>query len=154
MIALFQEAGLPEPEFRQDGGMFVQTLWRNWLTTKVVEGLGLDERQKEVIRLVRRSGRISNTEYQNAFAVSKPTATRDLEVLRRKQVLVKVGHTGKGTHYVLNPKGLTKGSKGSSKPKGSHRAQRIPGADDGAVAKPRKKQSTPTVKRSMKGTKR
>ncbi|MGB4782248.1 hypothetical protein [Candidatus Methylomirabilis sp.] len=92
-------------------------------------------------------GRISNTEYQDAFSVSKPTATRDLEVLRRKQVLVKVGHTGKGTHYVLNPKGLTKGSKGS------HTAQRTPGAGDTAVAKSRKKQSTPTVKRSMKGTK-
>ncbi|MDE2058550.1 MAG: DUF4062 domain-containing protein [candidate division NC10 bacterium] len=153
MIALLREAGLPEPEFRQDGGMFVQTLWRNWLTAKVMEALALDERQREVIQLVRRSGRISNTEYQDAFSVSKPTATRDLEVLRRKQVLVKVGRTGKGTHYVLNPKGLTKGSKGSSTPKGSHTAQRTPGAGDAAAAKPRKKQSIPTVKRSMKGTK-
>ncbi|THJ19555.1 MAG: DUF4062 domain-containing protein, partial [Nitrospira sp. CG24E] len=29
MIALCREAGLPEPEFRQDGGQFVQTLWRD-----------------------------------------------------------------------------------------------------------------------------
>jgi ATP-dependent DNA helicase RecG len=28
MIALCREAGLAEPEFRQDGGQFVQTLWR------------------------------------------------------------------------------------------------------------------------------
>lgn len=28
MIALCQQAGLPAPEFRQDGGQFVQTLWR------------------------------------------------------------------------------------------------------------------------------
>ena len=28
MIALCREAGLPEPEFRQDGGQFVQTIWR------------------------------------------------------------------------------------------------------------------------------
>jgi ATP-dependent DNA helicase RecG len=28
MIALCREAGLPEPEFRQDGGQFVQTMWR------------------------------------------------------------------------------------------------------------------------------
>ena len=26
MIRLCQQAGLPEPEYRQDGGMFVQTL--------------------------------------------------------------------------------------------------------------------------------
>lgn len=28
MIGLCEEAGLPAPEFRQDGGQFVQTLWR------------------------------------------------------------------------------------------------------------------------------
>jgi predicted HTH transcriptional regulator len=28
MIAVFRESGLPEPEFRQDGGLFVQRLWR------------------------------------------------------------------------------------------------------------------------------
>lgn len=28
MINLCKQAGLPEPEFRQDGGQFVQTLWR------------------------------------------------------------------------------------------------------------------------------
>ena len=28
MIALCKEAGLPAPDFRQDGGQFVQTLWR------------------------------------------------------------------------------------------------------------------------------
>ena len=113
MIALCRGAGLPEPDFRQDGGQFVQTLWRDWLTDKAMEELRLDERQREVVRLVRGKGRITNTDYQDAFGISKPTATRDLEGLRRKGVLVKVGRTGKGTHYVLNLKGLTKGSKGS-----------------------------------------
>lgn len=28
MIALCKEAGLPPPQFRQDGGLFIQTLWR------------------------------------------------------------------------------------------------------------------------------
>src|SRR5713226_5254180 len=98
-------------------------LLRRYFTAFLFEDLPASDRRAdeiylEVIRLVRRSGRISNTEYQDAFAVSKPTATRDLEVLQRREVLVKVGRTGKGTHYVLNPKGLTKGSKGSSNPKG------------------------------------
>jgi predicted HTH transcriptional regulator len=113
MIALCREAGLPEPDFRQEGGQFVQTLWRDWLTEKAMEKLRLNERQRQVVRLVRGKGRITNTGYQDAFGVSKPTATRDLEELRRKGVLAKVGRTGKGTHYVLNLKGLTKGSKDS-----------------------------------------
>ena len=53
-------------------------------------------------------------DYQKAFGVSKPTASRDLEDMLRKGILEKIGTTGKGTHYVLNRKGLTKGSKGSS----------------------------------------
>jgi hypothetical protein len=40
------------------------------------------------------------------FSVSKPTATRDLDVLARKNVLLKIGVTGKGTHYTLTHKGL------------------------------------------------
>ncbi len=32
----------------------------------------------------------------------------------RKGILEKIGTTGKGTYYVLNRKGLTKDSKGSS----------------------------------------
>jgi len=52
-------------------------------------------------------------DYQKAFGVSKPTASRDLEDMLRKGILKKIGTTGKGTYYVLNRKGLTKGSKGS-----------------------------------------
>lgn len=152
MIARLREAGLPEPEFRQDAGIFVQALWRDWLSAKIMKELALDERQREVIGLVRRRGRISNTEYQEAFAVSKPTATRDLEVLRRKGILIKVGRTGKGTHYVLNPKGLIQGSKGSSAPKGSPRAQRAHAKGETAPAKPRRKPSKPVRKSGSSAT--
>jgi|WetSurMetagenome_2_1015567.scaffolds.fasta_scaffold00986_19 ATP-dependent DNA helicase RecG len=119
MIALCREAGLPEPEFRQDGGQFVQTLWRDWLTRVVLDELGLNERQKDLIHHIRSSDHINNQEYQRLFRVSKPTASRDLEHLRSIGVLVKVGRTGKGTYYVLSRKGLTMGSKESRSPKGS-----------------------------------
>lgn len=57
---------------------------------------------------------MNNLDYQNAFGVSKPTATRDLDGMVGKGGLEKVGTTGKGTYYVLARKGLIKGSKGSS----------------------------------------
>ena len=47
MIADCRVAGIPEPEFRQDGPHFVITVWRDWLTEAAMEELGLNERQKK-----------------------------------------------------------------------------------------------------------
>ncbi len=105
---------LPEPDFAQRGGEFTITVWRDWLTDAVMDELGLNERQRKAIAFVKTNGRITNKEYQGDLAVSKPTASRDLELLRRIKVFTKVGSTGKGTYYVLSRKGLTKGSMGSS----------------------------------------
>lgn len=113
MISLCKKAGLPEPEFRQDGGQFVMTLWRDWLTEKILATLGLNERQKKAIAHTRTSGQITNSTYQRMFNVAKPTASRDLEDLFKKKIFQKVGTTGKGTYYTLSSKGLIKGSKGS-----------------------------------------
>ena len=114
---------LPEPDFEQRGGEFVITVWRDWLTDKLLAGLNLNQRQRNTISHLKVSGRIGNPDYRRLFVVSKPTATRDLEELCALGVLAKVGSTGKGTYYVLNSKGLTKGSKGSQKAMGSQWAQ-------------------------------
>jgi hypothetical protein len=80
----------------------------------LLAGLNLNQRQRNAISHLKVSGRIGNPDYRRLFVVSKPTATRDLEELRALGVLAKVGSTGKGTYYVLNSKGLTKGSMDSS----------------------------------------
>ena len=105
---------LSEPDFAQRGGGFAIAVWRDWLTDAVIDELGLNERQRKPIAFVKTNGRITNKEYQGSLAVSKPTASRDLELLRRVKVFTKMGSTGKGTYYVLSRKGLTKGSMGSS----------------------------------------
>jgi predicted HTH transcriptional regulator len=125
-IGLCRKAGLPEPEFRQDGGQFVITLWRDWLTDKILANLNLNERQRQAIVHVKTSGRISNSEFQQLYGVAKPTASRDLEELREKKILQKVGTTGKGTYYTLVRKGLIKGSKGSSPTEAAKGSQRAP----------------------------
>lgn len=112
MIELCREAGLAEPDFELRAGSFI-TLWRDWLTTTVVAQLGLNARQRKAVLIAKTSERLSNLDYQKAFGVSKPTASRDLEDMLRKGILEKIGTTGKGTYYVLSRKGLTKGSKGS-----------------------------------------
>ncbi|RLB91918.1 MAG: transcriptional regulator, partial [Deltaproteobacteria bacterium] len=111
MIERCREAGLPEPDFEQRAGQFVVTLWRDWLTDKMIKELDLNERQKRAISYVRQEGRISNTEYQTLTGVAKRTAHRDLADLVEKRVFQRVGKTGKGTFYELR-KGARKGPNG------------------------------------------
>lgn len=104
---------LPEPDFAQRGGEFTITLWRDWLTATVITQLNLNDRQRQALLIAKKNERLSNLDYQKTFSVSKPTASRDLEDMVRKGVLEKIGITGKGTYYILERKGLTKGSMGS-----------------------------------------
>jgi ATP-dependent DNA helicase RecG len=113
MIELCRQVDLPEPQFEKRSGSFVVTLWRDWLTHRVMAELGLNERQKQAIIHLKTRTRIANSEYQALVEVARATATRDLEGLLIKGVLEKVGTTGKGTYYVLAKKQLTKASKES-----------------------------------------
>ena len=113
MITCCREASLPEPDFEQRAGQWVVTIWRDWLTEMVMGKLGLRDRERRIVSLLKARGRIGNKEYQEEFGVSKPTASRHLEALADRGVLTKIGTTGKGTYYVLSRKGLTKGSKDS-----------------------------------------
>ncbi|MDA8417180.1 MAG: DUF4062 domain-containing protein [Betaproteobacteria bacterium] len=119
MIELCQEAGITEPQFEQRSGSFVTTIWRDWLTPQVLAGFELSERQTKAVMLLKSGTSMTNSEYQEKFSVSKPTASRDLDDLIKKGIFKKVGTTGKGTHYILLLKGLTKGSNGSDESMGS-----------------------------------
>ncbi len=117
MIARCREWGLPEPEFRQDGGQFVLTLWRDWLTVEVLASLALNERQEKAVGFLRREGRLTNQHYQEITGASRATAKRDLEDLVGKGVLVRLG-TGRAVHYAVAKERLRNGSSGS--PGGGH----------------------------------
>jgi ATP-dependent DNA helicase RecG len=114
MIALCTKAELPEPDFRQDGGQFVVTLWRDWLTDNVLASLNINDRQKKALRQMKISKRMNNTEYQNITGAIKKTASRDLDDLVKKKILVKSGTTGRGVIYELGKKRDIKGSKETS----------------------------------------
>jgi ATP-dependent DNA helicase RecG len=112
MIALCREAGLPEPDFRQDGGQFVMTLWRDWLTGEVIAELGLNERQKEGVRFLKKNLQMTNLEYQSITKVMRKTAARDLSDLVTKGVVKRVG-AGRGVYYVLSQKRDISGTNGT-----------------------------------------
>ena len=111
MIELCREAGLPEPQFEQRGGSFVITLWRDWLTSEVLAGHNLNERQLKAINYLKIHERITNSQYQEEFSVAKRTASLDLAELVAVGLIEKVGSTGKGVYYQL-AKGASKGQKG------------------------------------------
>jgi predicted HTH transcriptional regulator len=113
MIELCLEAGLPKPDFEIRQGSFVLTLWKDWLTPKIIESLKLTERQKIAVHRAKNGEQFTNKSYRQFFNVSKPTASRDLEELVVKDVLARIGKTGTGTYYILNTNGLKKGSIGS-----------------------------------------
>lgn len=147
MIQESLDHALPEPSFGgNQPGEFGTTIWRDWLTDEVMTGLGLNERQRQVVAYLKEKGQIGNLDYRRLYGAAKPTASRELETLRQLGVLVRVGTTGKGTHYVLAVKGLAMGSKGSSETKGSQRAQRAHAMPDGSRAASLSRQSVPQTR--------
>ena len=100
MIELCRSAGLPEPQFEQRSGSFVITLWRDWLTDKVVAELDLNNRQMKAVEYVKSHDRITNAEYQRVTGAPQRTATRDLNDLVQKGVLELEGK-GRGAQYRL-----------------------------------------------------
>jgi predicted HTH transcriptional regulator len=100
VIAKCREAGLPEPEFRQDGDQFTVRIWRDWLTPALMDQVGLNERQRTAIAFLRENGRITNADYQGLAAITSKTAARDLEELVQKIILTRMGER-RGTYYVF-----------------------------------------------------
>jgi len=113
MIRESAASGLPEPDFAQRAGEFVTTLWRDWATDEVMNRLKLNGRQRQAVAHVKLHGRITNAEFQAAYAVAKRTASLDLGGLVAAGLFRKVGSTGKGVFYML-AKGAVKGQKGQN----------------------------------------
>ncbi len=106
IIETCKQADLPEPEMKEQDGGFIVTLFKDNLTEEQLVKLGLNDRQLKSIAFVKERGKISNTDYQELFGVSKPTATRDLtELVEKYELFERLGQTGAGTVYVLKGKG-------------------------------------------------
>jgi len=58
-------------------------------------------RQQKAIVYARKTGSISNAEYQRLAKVSKPTATRDLTDLVKRKILKSSGTAGAGAYYTI-----------------------------------------------------
>lgn len=92
---------LPEPDFIQRGGEFTSTVWRDWLTDKVLSGFKLNERQLKAVRHAKIKGRINNAQYRDITGTSARTALRELRQLMEIGIIEKVGGSGQSAHYII-----------------------------------------------------
>ena len=101
IISTCKEAGLPDPQIiEQDGGILV-TLFKNKYSLDQLQKLGLNERQVKAALYVLENGSITNSQYQKLTDTSKPTATRDLQELESKGILINKGTKGSSSKYEL-----------------------------------------------------
>ncbi len=102
IIDTCKQADLPEPEMTELDGGFSITLFKDNISLEKLNKLGLNDRQIKAVLIVKEKAKITNSEYQELFEVSKATATRDLtELVENFALLDKVGQTGVGTAYIL-----------------------------------------------------
>ena len=102
------EAGLPEPLIEEEQGGFSITFLKDIYTEKLLKGYGLEDRHIKALLFLKANERITNKQYQDLFNVSKRTVSYDLQLLLEKNLILKIGSTGKGTYYILQ-----RGNKGA-----------------------------------------
>jgi len=103
------EAGIPEPVFQEDQGFSV-IFRKDVFSAESLSRMGLNARQIQAVEYIREKGKITNSEFQVLASIKKRQATTDLNDLEQRQIISRIGKTGKGTHYIL--KGAPKGQKG------------------------------------------
>lgn len=101
MVEWMKEAGLPEPEFKEEMGGFSVYFYRDLYTEESLKKMGLNERQVKAVMYVKKKGKITNKEYRKIFTVTDRTALRDLTDICEKGIFQKVGKTGRGIEYII-----------------------------------------------------
>jgi ATP-dependent DNA helicase RecG len=96
--------GLPQPLFEILSGSLVVTFRKDILSERHIDQLDINDRQKKVLRYLKKHDEITNSDYQKMNDVSKPTATRELSALVDKGLIIRHGKTGRGTGYFLQRK--------------------------------------------------
>ncbi|MGY4706952.1 ATP-binding protein [Candidatus Bipolaricaulota sp. J31] len=109
-----REAGLPEPEWREDQGAVWLTFRKDIWTEDYLRSLGLNDRQIKAVMWVKERGSITNAEYQRIAQTSRETAKRELARLVDLGVFVRKG-AGRKVAYEMGQTGqkrVRNGSKG------------------------------------------
>lgn len=110
MLEGCREYGMPEPLIVEEQDGVSVSFLKDIYTEEYLKDFSLEDRQVKALLYMKQSGSITNNKYQELFSVSKRTATNDLQLLVEKELIAKIGTTGKGTSYILQQRG-NKGAK-------------------------------------------
>jgi ATP-dependent DNA helicase RecG len=102
MIEECIEWGLPEPGFEFTGTSLVVTFRRSLLTKESLRELGLNDRQIEIIKYLRKRESITSSEYVEMFGITGRQARMDLSQLVSAGLILKIGRA-RQTKYRFNP---------------------------------------------------
>ncbi len=97
------EWGLPEPDFEQITGDFVVTFRKSRLTEEHLQKLGVEEKEKRIIKLLESQGKITSGDIQKMFGVTRDTANRYLRKLIALDIIERKGK-GRLIYYILKTK--------------------------------------------------
>lgn len=98
MIDELESASFPPPQFISESGHFRLGFYKHAFVEEDLKKLELTERQLKAISYIKEHGKITNTEYQAIANISKRTASRELNDLKNKEILISEGSTtGRGT---------------------------------------------------------
>jgi ATP-dependent DNA helicase RecG len=95
------EAKIPLPQLSCKGNDFWTVFRKDIYNKEDLSKLGLSDRQIKAVLYVKEHGRITNKEYQEVNGIGKSVTIDELRNLVDKQILVRIGETGRGTYYEL-----------------------------------------------------
>jgi len=101
IIEWCKEWGLPGPEFEISGSSMVVAFRK--LTEEYLTKLGLKERNKGIVRLLVKRGKVTSGEIQRIYSVTRDTANRYLRRLIDLDLIERKGE-GRFIYYVLREK--------------------------------------------------
>ena len=101
MTNLCVEAGLPKPTFFYKTSGIWAVFQKDVFNAEYLQTVGLNERQVKAVLFVKDKGKITNREYQEINDIKKSVSATELQYLTDREILVKVGSTGRGTKYIL-----------------------------------------------------
>lgn len=96
-----RDAGLPEPQIIEEFGGVSVTVFKDTLNEQNLMRLGISKQQIEIVLFIKKIGSASNKELQELLNLSDRTILREIKPLVEREILEKVGITGRNTKYIL-----------------------------------------------------
>lgn len=95
------DSELLEPKFKEVDGGFLVEISKKVFSSFDEKSKNLNERQLEAISYLKNNKQITNSDYKRINNVSKSTATRDINDLLDKKIIMKTGTKGLSAKYQL-----------------------------------------------------